>query len=142
MAPEQAVGEAVDHRADLYAWGVMAYELLTGAHPFAGARRRSSSSRPTSPKMPAPVDERNAAVPPPLAALVMRCLEKDPAQRPASASELLTALDSVSTPGPARGPRVRRGVGARRPRARASDDGSSAPPARRSSSPSPAAAPG
>ena len=34
MAPEQAVGDAVDHRADLYAWGVMAYELLSGAHPF------------------------------------------------------------------------------------------------------------
>jgi eukaryotic-like serine/threonine-protein kinase len=36
MAPEQAVGDAVDHRADLYAWGVVAYELLSGAHPFAG----------------------------------------------------------------------------------------------------------
>ena len=36
MAPEQAVGDAVDHRADLYAWGVMAYELLAGEHPFAG----------------------------------------------------------------------------------------------------------
>ena len=35
MAPEQAVGETVDHRADLYAWGVMAYELLSGVHPFA-----------------------------------------------------------------------------------------------------------
>ena len=34
MAPEQAVGDVVDHRADLYAWGVMAYELLAGAHPF------------------------------------------------------------------------------------------------------------
>ncbi len=36
MAPEQAVGDAIDHRADLYAWGVLAYELLSGAHPFAG----------------------------------------------------------------------------------------------------------
>ncbi len=36
MAPEQAVGESIDHRADLYAWGVVAYELLSGAHPFAG----------------------------------------------------------------------------------------------------------
>src|SRR4029450_13887668 len=36
MAPEQAAGDAVDHRVDLYAWGVMAYELLASRHPFAG----------------------------------------------------------------------------------------------------------
>jgi TolB-like protein/tRNA A-37 threonylcarbamoyl transferase component Bud32/Tfp pilus assembly protein PilF len=99
MAPEQVVGEAVDSRADLYAWGVMAYEMLTGAHPFADRTTAQQLVAAHLAEMPVPVDERNEAIPAPLADAVMRCLEKDAAQRPASASELLTALDSVSTPG-------------------------------------------
>ena len=97
MAPEQAVGDAVDHRADLYAWGLLAYELLTGAHPF---------SRHTTPQTlitahltePPPPFSAAAQVPPALATLVLRCLEKDPERRPASATEILTALDTVTTP--------------------------------------------
>ena len=100
MAPEQAVGDTVDQRTDLYAWGVMAYELLSGAHPF---------SRHTTPhqlitahltEAPAPITGSTPALPPALAALTMRCLEKDPARRPATAAEVLTALDGVATPGP------------------------------------------
>ena len=98
MAPEQAVGDAVDHRTDLYAWGVMAYELLSGAHPFV---------RHTTPQglITAHLTERPAGfkssdgIPPGLASLVLRCLEKEPGRRPESAAELLAALDQVTTSG-------------------------------------------
>jgi len=98
MAPEQAVGEAVDHRADLYAWGVLAYELLTGVHPFArhGTPQQLIAAHIT--ETPAPLTSNNTAAPPELAALVLQCLEKDAARRPASAAEVLTALETVSTP--------------------------------------------
>jgi len=104
MAPEQAVGSAVDARADLYAWGVMAYELLTGAHPFAGRATAQQLVAAHIAETPAPIASRLPSIPAPLADAVMRCLEKDPAQRPASAAELLAALDTASTPhGPAPG---------------------------------------
>jgi serine/threonine-protein kinase len=97
MAPEQAVGDVVDHRTDLYAWGVLAYELLSGAHPF--GRHTTPQTLITAHLTEAPQGfKASDAVPPALANLVMRCLEKDPARRPASAAELLNALDAVSTP--------------------------------------------
>ena len=98
MAPEQAIGSAVDFRADLYAWAVMAYELLTGAHPFAGRTTAQQLIAAHIAEAPAPIAGRNPAIPPPVAEVVMRCLAKDPAQRPASAGELLAALDGASTP--------------------------------------------
>jgi TolB-like protein/tetratricopeptide (TPR) repeat protein/tRNA A-37 threonylcarbamoyl transferase component Bud32 len=113
MAPEQAVGDAVDHRTDLYAWGVMAYELLTGAHPFGRHITPQQLVTAHLTEAPAPITAKNPTVPAALAALVLRCLEKDPARRPASATEVLTALDTVTTPVPsqeaasARAPRQR-----------------------------------
>ena len=97
MAPEQAVGDAVDHRTDLYAWGVMAYELLKGRHPFArhGTPQTLITAHLTEPPAGFQPSE---GVPPDLAALVMRCLEKDPARRPGSAAEVLAELDAVATP--------------------------------------------
>ena len=104
MAPEQVVGEAVDSRADLYAWGVMAYEMLTGAHPFADRTTAQQLVAAHLAERPTPITAISDAIPDPLADVVMRCLEKDAAQRPATANELLTALDSVSsTPTPGRG---------------------------------------
>ena len=97
MAPEQAVGDAVDHRTDLYAWGVMAYELLTGSHPFQrhGTHQQIVTAHLTEqPAAFRPSD----GVPLVVSQVVMRCLEKDPARRPASAAELLVALDASSTP--------------------------------------------
>ena len=98
MAPEQAVGEIIDHRADLYAWGVMAYELLAGVHPF---RRHTTPQQLIAAHLtesPSAITGANPEVPATVAAIVMQCLEKEPARRPASASEVLAALDTVGTP--------------------------------------------
>jgi eukaryotic-like serine/threonine-protein kinase len=98
VAPEQAAGDAsADYRVDVYAFGAMAYELLTGAPPFAGRSPRAMVTAHMV-EAPRPVSERRPDVPPPLARLVMRCLEKQPARRPRSAEELLRALDSLAAP--------------------------------------------
>jgi eukaryotic-like serine/threonine-protein kinase len=100
MAPEQAVGETVDHRADLYAWGIMAYELLSGAHPFA---RHATPQRLIAAHLteaPGDLEFTDPGLPRPLAAMVMQCLEKEPGRRPASAAEVLAALDAAETPAP------------------------------------------
>ncbi len=113
MAPEQAVGDTVDHRADLYAWGVLAYELLSGAHPFGRHTTPQQLITAHLTEPPAPLTGKNPNLTPALAALVLQCLEKDPARRPASAAAVLIALDTAATPVPsretpaARGPRRR-----------------------------------
>jgi len=97
MAPEQAAADPqVDHRADLYAWGGLAYELLTGQPPFVG-RTPASLLAAHAIEAPEPIHRRRPGLPPALAALVMRCLEKRPADRPQSAVELLQALEVVET---------------------------------------------
>jgi serine/threonine-protein kinase len=96
MAPEQAAGDpATDHRADLYAWGVVAYELLAGRHPFAGRTSPQQLMAAHFAETPTPLP--TPPVPPALAALVARCLAKDLADRPASAAEVLAALNGVPT---------------------------------------------
>jgi len=98
MAPEQAAGDpSTDHRADIYAFGCMAYELLAGQPPFAGLPPHKLLVAHMS-ETPKSVSELRADCPPALAALVMQCLEKDPASRPANASELLHRLDAVASP--------------------------------------------
>src|SRR5690606_8565016 len=93
MAPEQRQGEAdIDHRADVYAWGLLAHEMLTGRLPAAavdGVPRRSSRGSSV------PVLRR------PLADVVARCLSTDPDDRPQRMAEVLHALRSLSTPVPA-----------------------------------------
>ena len=98
MAPEQAVADPqVDHRADLYAFGVVAYELLAGRPPFAGASPQQVLAAHVT--VPAEPVTAHRAMSPPLAALVMRCLEKRPADRPQSAEELIPQLEALLTPG-------------------------------------------
>jgi len=91
MAPEQAAGQDdVDHRADLYAFGITAYEMLAGKPPFHDRSfTKIIAAHITEP--PPPIDRSD--VPSGLADLVMRCLAKDPADRPQSAREILQWLD-------------------------------------------------
>lgn len=97
MAPEQIAGDpSVDHRADIYAFGCMAYEMLTGRPPFtAETMQRVLGLHLTA--TPEPIATLRPGVPLSLVALVMQCLAKDPADRPQSAASMGTALESVST---------------------------------------------
>ncbi|HLB08499.1 MAG TPA: protein kinase [Gemmatimonadaceae bacterium] len=97
MAPEQAAADpTMDGRADLYALGVMAYEMLTGAPPF-GGRNAQATLAAHAAEIATPVSVRRPTTPPPLAALVTRLLEKRPADRPQTAQEVLDALEGVVT---------------------------------------------
>ena len=115
MAPEQASGDPnTDHRADLYALGCVAYEMLTGAAPFAGRpMHRLLAAHLT--ETPASIESARPDAPHALVALVAHCLEKDPAQRPQSAREVLATLDSVGTGSVAGTGTAPRATGARRP---------------------------
>ena len=100
MAPEQAAGDpSTDHRADIYAFGCMAYELLAGHPPFHGLAPHKLMAAHMG-ETPRPVEELRPDCPPALARLVARCLAKDPAKRPENAEELLQEL-AVTTSGPA-----------------------------------------
>jgi serine/threonine-protein kinase len=97
MAPEQAAGDPnVDHRVDIYAAGLVAYEMLTGQQPFAGPTPQAVIAAQITTR-PAPVATRRAGIPSNLAALVMRCLEKNPAARWSSADDLLAAIDGLGS---------------------------------------------
>jgi len=104
MAPEQASADrTIDHRADIYALGVLAYELLVGEPPFTnlelGPLLVAHATRD-----PEPVARRRPDVPSALSDLVARCLRKDPAERWDSAEALCQALRTVVSPGPSAAP--------------------------------------
>lgn len=100
MAPEQAAADpTIDHRADLYALGCVAYELLAGRPPYDG-RTAQQLLAAHAVETPIPITVRRITTPPQLAAVVMQCLEKRPADRPQLAEDILRALDGiVVTPG-------------------------------------------
>jgi serine/threonine-protein kinase len=110
MSPEQASADpSVDHRSDIYAFGCVAYEVLSGEHPF-GARPPQEMLAAHLLEPAEPIAAKRAETPAAVAQMVMRCLEKRPANRPQSASEVLIALDSVTTPSGPPGTRSRRVV--------------------------------
>ena len=97
MAPEQAAGDDdVDHRADLYAWGLVAWEALAGRHPFADRTSALAIIGAQLTVMPERIATLRPDVPPALAAVVMDCLAKDAAARPANADAVLQAIDALA----------------------------------------------
>ncbi len=98
MAPEQAVADPhIDHRVDIYAVGALAYELLAGRPPFTGTTPQMVLSAHVT-EAPESITKYRESVPPALAQLVMKCLEKKPADRWQSADDLLTQLEALATP--------------------------------------------
>ncbi len=98
MSPEQVRGEAADHRADIFAFGAILYEMLAGKRAF---------QKPTSPETmtailnedPPGISQVAPNLPPALQRVVHRCLEKNPEQRFQSASDLAFDLDALSDSG-------------------------------------------
>jgi serine/threonine-protein kinase len=97
MAPEQALGETVGPSADLYAVGVMLYEMLTGKHPFDAPDRMAVLSMHIVAPVPKMTDRNPAIdVPPPVEELVRRLLEKDAKLRPPGARALVEAIEMAA----------------------------------------------
>jgi tetratricopeptide (TPR) repeat protein len=98
MAPEQAAADPnVDHRADLYAVGIVAYELLTGRTPFVTTSPQAMLAAHVT-AYPDQITLHRPSLQPALAAAVMRCLEKHPADRWQTSSELAAVIEMVATP--------------------------------------------
>jgi serine/threonine-protein kinase len=91
MSPEQVTGEPLDARSDVFSFGVLLYEMLTGARPFAGTRRELVLIAIARDAM-RPLRDRLPHVDPQLEAVVSKCLSKAPDQRFGSAAEILAAL--------------------------------------------------
>ena len=99
MSPEQAAADpATDHRADIYSFGCMAYEMLAGRPPFLEDTPQKLLAAQMS-QTPAPLIAWRPDTPPALERLVMQCLEKYAAARPQRAADLVQGLDTISTGG-------------------------------------------
>jgi Tol biopolymer transport system component len=98
MAPEQATADPhLDHRVDIYAVGAMAYELLAGRPPFTGATPQQVLAAHVT-QAPEPITAHRPSVSTALAAVVMKCLAKRPADRWQTADDLLAQLEPLLTP--------------------------------------------
>jgi len=97
MSPEQTRGHNLDRRSDIFSLGSVLYEAITGQSPFTGPSMLSIM-HDIATGTPAPPSTLQPGLPRTLDDLILRCLEKDPARRPARASEIVTALKSLSVP--------------------------------------------
>jgi serine/threonine protein kinase len=96
ISPEQALGgETIDGRSDIYSVGCLGFWLLTGRNVFLGKTPMEVLTKHVSEQPPAPSTVSELPVPPELDALILRCLSKDPADRPQNGDELLDALVAV-----------------------------------------------
>jgi TolB-like protein/predicted Ser/Thr protein kinase len=95
MAPEQAAGDAVDHRADVFAFGILAYEMLTAELPFRGTTT-AAMIHALHYADPRPLTQLRPDIPPALATLVHAMLAKDPARRPQTMGAVYAELRSIS----------------------------------------------
>ena len=97
MAPEQAAGDPdTDHRADIYAFGVMAYEMLAGQAPFHGLTPQRMLAAHMA-ERPRAISDVRPDIPAAMSDLVMRCLEKEASARPQSAADIVRYLDTVTS---------------------------------------------
>ncbi|MGH7649347.1 MAG: protein kinase domain-containing protein, partial [Gemmatimonadaceae bacterium] len=98
MAPEQATADThLDHRVDIYALGIVGYELLTGRTPFGGGSAQQVLAAQVT-QQPEPVSTHRPTVSPALQQIVMRCLAKRPADRWQSSDAVLAELEKLMTP--------------------------------------------
>jgi hypothetical protein len=87
----------LDHRVDIYAVGILGYEMLTGSPPFTGRNPQEILAAQVT-QAPQPITQRRPAIPPVLESVLMKCLEKRPADRWQTAGQLLDQLEMLSTP--------------------------------------------
>src|SRR5262249_30691194 len=98
MAPEQAIADPhLDGRVDIYALGVLGYEMLAGHPPFHGLTPQQTLAAHVT-ESPVPLARRRPGTPSALAAVIMKCLAKRPADRYQTAGELVAALEPLTTP--------------------------------------------
>jgi serine/threonine-protein kinase len=100
IAPEQALGAAIDSRADIYSLGCVAYFLVTGEPVFSGETPLAIAVHHVQTRPVPPSTKSEVAIPPALDQLIMDCLAKDPADRPQSAKELAWRLGEIANPNP------------------------------------------
>jgi serine/threonine-protein kinase len=94
MPPEQGLGRAVDRRADVYALGVLLYQVFAGTLPFQGASGYEIVLKHVT-EAPVPPSRHRPVWPKEMEAIILDCLEKDPSKRPASAKVLLDRIEAA-----------------------------------------------